>query len=188
MKLIVGLGNPTKDYSNTRHNLGANTLIELAMFFDNQDNWQNFDNLGKITDIKVKDETIKLFLPGSFMNLSGEPIKKVMSFYKIAITDLWVIHDELDLPLGSVRLSFSSTSAGHNGVQNIIDALGGNNFWRWRLGVGRPTDSIPGHKFVLLPFSKDEIKTFSEFVSTAANKIKIAIEIGAENFVNKFNQ
>lgn len=189
MKLIVGLGNPTKDYTNTRHNLGASTLIKLAgIYFDSEEKWKKWENAGLILDLNLPKERVKLFRPSSYMNLSGAPIKKICSFYKIEPPNLWLVHDELDLPLGVVRLSFGSSAAGHNGVQNIIDELGSKNFWRFRLGIGKPPINIPNDKFVLLPFSPTEQTTIDNFIMESAKKIAQALDIGPEIFSSKFNQ
>ena len=189
MKLIVGLGNPTPDYKNTRHNLGANAIIQMAANFSgNKDAWQDWREQGQVADLKIHNQAVKLFQPASFMNLSGDPIKKLLSFYKVSTEDLWVVHDDLDLPAGSIRLSFGRNAAGHNGVQNIIDELGTKNFWRWRLGIGKPTNAIPTDKFVLLPFTTVEKNEMINFTKEAAQKITQALEVGTDTFINSFNQ
>lgn len=145
MKLIVGLGNPGKKYVRTPHNLGYRAVGMLA----NQTNtkWQNFSRLSKIA--QLKNQTAILLRPLTFMNLSGQSVKEVATYFKIKPADIWLVHDELDLPAGKIKLSFAASSAGHRGVQSVIDELGTNDFWRWRLGIGRPPRGSQTESFVL---------------------------------------
>ncbi len=189
MKLIVGLGNPTSDYEHTRHNLGANVITQLASTFSvGIKPWANWRDQGLVADLTAHGQLIKLFKPATFMNMSGQAVKKIKSFFKIPLVDIWIIHDDLDLPVGAVRLSYGSSAAGHNGVQNIIDELGSKNFWRFRLGIGRSTAKIPPHKFVLLPFNSSEKKLMTAFASQASQKIIHALEVGPDIYINKFNE
>src|SRR3990167_5832917 len=125
MKLIVGLGNPGREYEKTWHNLG----FEVVQFFGKQVGATDFKLKKKLRALvaaaTINEEKIILTLPQTFMNKSGESIRELVSFYKISLTDLWVIHDEIDLELGTMKISTNVSGAGHRGVQSIIDALGG---------------------------------------------------------------
>lgn len=135
LKLAVGLGNPGKQYQNTRHNLG----FLFVDFFQK--------HFPKIKTLKPQD----------YMNNSGKSVVKEINFYKISLDELLVIHDDLDLPLGEWRLQFNRGSAGHNGVKSIIDQLSSQGFWRLRLGIGRPEDAhISPENYVLMKFLKED--------------------------------
>lgn len=158
MKLIIGLGNPGKEYENTRHNFGFMALDFLR------------EKLGA-TDFKLNKrcnaEVIKtgemiLAKPQTFMNNSGEAATKLLSFFKLSADDLTVIHDDLDLDFGKIKAGMGRGSAGHNGVKSIIDRLATNNFNRIRLGIGRPPEHIPPEDFVLQNFSSNELEQLPE--------------------------
>ncbi|MFZ2188995.1 MAG: aminoacyl-tRNA hydrolase [Candidatus Moraniibacteriota bacterium] len=140
MKLVIGLGNPGQKYELTRHNLGFIFLNKL------RDKWSfpNFSEEKKfnaeISQGEIAGEKIILAKPQNFMNLSGETVKKLMTFYKISVDNLLVIHDDVDISCGKYKLATESSSAGHNGVQNIIDNLGTKKFARLRIGVKKETD------------------------------------------------
>ncbi|MBI2447936.1 aminoacyl-tRNA hydrolase [Candidatus Microgenomates bacterium] len=157
MKLIVGLGNPGKEYEKTRHNAG---FIAIADFRSQIADCEEFSFEGKfnaeIAQGIFDGEKIILAKPMTFMNNSGEAVKKIADFYKIAPEDITVIHDDLDIPFGEVRVKNDGSSAGHNGVQSIIDNLGTEVFRRVRIGIGRPMGDIPADKYVLQSFSEEE--------------------------------
>lgn len=138
IKLVVGLGNPGPQYEKTRHNVGfwlVNTLAEkYSGSFKHEPKFK-----GLLSTVDIAKHECKLFMPMTFMNLSGEAVRKVVSFYKIPIELILVIHDELDFLPGIIRLKKGGGANSHNGVQNIIDHLGNNNFWRLRIGIGKPS-------------------------------------------------
>lgn len=153
MKLIVGLGNPGESYSRTRHSTGVILLNQLV---DTKDlTWENSTKLK--AKIAKKDDYIFL-KPMEFMNSSGISVSLAVNFYKIDLKDLVVIHDDVDLPFGEVRKQFASGSAGHKGVESIISNLGTKEFWRIRVGIGRPVDAQPVDEFVLRDFSEEELE------------------------------
>ena len=165
MKIIVGLGNPGEKYINTRHNAGF-----LAVDYYLKDlgviNCQSKFN-AQICELHTNGDKIFFIKPQTFMNNSGSAVREIIQFYKIDPSkDLLVIHDEKDLPFASIKTTESSGSAGHNGVQNIIDELGGQNFMRIRIGVEsrEPDSPIPTDVFVLQNFSEEEFKQFNEKV------------------------
>lgn len=161
--LIVGLGNPGKEYEKTRHNAG---FMFVDYFRENETDlnfpeWEFSKKLNsEICSGKFEGKKIILLKPQTFMNLSGEAIKKALSFYKIKPESLIVAHDEIDLPLGTFRVSKNASSAGHQGVQNIIDQLGTKDFARLRIGVDNQADKtkIPTEKYVLGKFAGAELK------------------------------
>src|SRR3990172_1844689 len=140
MKLIVGLGNPEEKYFLNRHNLGFMIVEKIAekkgIVFRLEPHYNSV--FGEMGDWENR---IKLVEPQSFMNSSGEAVKKCKDYWKVDSEDIWVIHDEVDLEFGKVRIVLGGSSAGHKGVQSIIDAIG-ENFWRIRVGVGK-SDKIP---------------------------------------------
>lgn len=156
MKIIMGLGNPGEQYENTRHNTGFNFITKLKEAW----NFPDFEINKKFNaEISKKDEII-LAKPQTFMNLSGEAVQKMLEFYKLAPSDIIVIHDDLDIELGKYKIATDSSSAGHNGVQNIIDKLGTQTFKRIRIGIGIKKDgqvciSDP-HNYVLQKFTEEE--------------------------------
>jgi len=155
MILIVGLGNPEKKYAKTRHNIGFRVIDTLRNELPNKD--------------------IILLKPETFMNDSGRAAKAMISYYKIPLENLYVIHDDIDLPFGTIRVSKDSSSAGHKGVQSIIDELGTQNFTRIRIGI-RPQKEVDTIKFVLQEFSKEEEKQLLEIIKKAVEQIKLLFD------------
>jgi peptidyl-tRNA hydrolase, PTH1 family len=170
IRLIVGLGNPGSQYEKTRHNVGfwlVNTLAEkYSGSFKNEPKFKGF--LGVIT---ILDHEYKLFMPMTFMNLSGEAVRKIASFYKIPAEAILVIHDELDFLPGVVRLKKGGGANSHNGVQNIIDQLGSNNFWRLRIGIGKPSFKEDMANYVTSSPNKSETKQIHNAVDQAIEVI-----------------
>jgi PTH1 family peptidyl-tRNA hydrolase len=150
MKLIVGLGNPGKKYENTRHNVGFlamdKIVIKLKVKSYKVEDFKyekKFD--AEVVKFKLKDEDIILAKPQTFMNLSGNAVKKIVDFYKLNPSkDLIVVYDDIDISLGKIRIRQEGSSAGHNGLQSIIDELGTDSFMRVRIGIGRPTSPAGG--------------------------------------------
>lgn len=178
MKLIVGLGNPGKQYEKTRHNLGfmaADALREIWGFEDwNEDKKTN----SLTTSGKVGEEKICLLKPQTFMNLSGEAVAKFVSYKKIPLSDILVIHDEIDLPWKRVKMESNCGSAGHKGVQSIIESLGVKDFFRLRVGIGQDSAKLmKTENFVLGRLSDDELGSLSAIISD--------IKIKTEEFIAK---
>lgn len=153
--LIVGLGNPGSAYKLTRHNLGFLAIEAIAK--KRQVDWIKKPNLSaELAWFKIDSRTVRLIKPLTYMNLSGQAVKKTADYFKIDRHNIWLINDDLDLPLGTIRLSKQSRSGGHNGVQSIFDYLNGPLDWRWRLGIGRPTQPLATEDYVLQKFSASE--------------------------------
>lgn len=167
MKLIVGLGNPGKQYEQTRHNIGFEVIDALSNRLQIPLDQAKFKG---IYGYRVIDgEKVFLLKPLTYMNLSGESVIALMNYYEIAEEDLVVIYDDLDLPVGKIRLRQKGSAGGHNGIKSIISHLGTNEFNRIRVGINRPTNGMPIVDYVLGKFLKEE-----------AEIVKTAVEKGAE--------
>jgi len=152
MKLFFGLGNPGKEYKNTRHNLGQMVIKN----FSQKNNFVLSKKNKLLSEVGESSKNI-FAISTEFMNLSGISVQKVASFYKISPENIYLIHDDLDLPVGEWRLQFDRGPAGHNGVISTIEKLGTQAFWRIRIGIGRPINSIiPVEDYVLKPFTSEE--------------------------------
>lgn len=145
LKLIVGLGNPGPQYADTRHNVGA-WLTEMIAASHGEAFKTHPKLFGELADIR-QPSPYRLFIPHTFMNESGKALAAITQFYKIAPNEVLIAHDELDLAPGIIRLKFSGGHGGHNGLRDIIKALGTNEFYRVRIGIGHP-----GHKDKVTPF------------------------------------
>ncbi len=203
MILIVGLGNPGEKYEKTRHNLGFMVLEHFLKNFQSSKEivWDNSQKLkSDILSIewqpKVgKFEKVVLAKPKTYMNNSGMAVQLIASFYKISPQDIWIVHDDFDLPLGSMRIRFAGASAGHHGLDSIITSLGTDKFWRFRLGTGlsRNKGTIAkkqkgkGEDFVLGSFGKGETGKLRELVKKASKAIESALEGGFEKTMNRYN-
>jgi len=195
MKIIVGLGNPGKEYEKTRHNTGWRVLDALAKKLVIS-NWQLEKKIfnAEIIEKKVNKEKIILVRPLTFMNRSGEAVKTLITNYKLPITNLWVIHDESDLPLGTLRIVKNRGPAGHKGVESIIRRLETEDFVRFRVGVGSdqkinpPAGGLKDQKeYVLEEFKGEEEKLFKEMIEKMAEAVVFALKYGLEKAMNKYN-
>jgi len=165
MKLIVGLGNPDKKYNLTRHNFGFLVLDKLASNWSEKAQWH--------CEIAKLEDAI-LCRPLTYMNNSGQAVKAAADYYKINEADIIVIHDDLDLPLGQIRMGIYSSSAGHNGIKSIQEAVG-KDFIRLRLGIGRPNNQHQEMAdYVLENFGKSEMEIVD---ATAIKTAKIALQL-----------
>ena len=186
MKLIVGLGNPGSGYARSRHNVGFRCVDRLAhdhglAFTRKKPDYQ-------MAEGEVAGENVLLMKPRTFMNESGRAVGPVAHFYHLALGDVMVVYDDLDLPLGKLRIRPGGSSAGHRGVQSIIGALGGDAFPRLRVGVGRPEASgrdAVGH--VLGDFNAAEEKVMAEAVARASEALLTVIRDGLDAAMNRFN-
>ena len=186
MKLIVGLGNPGRDYRETRHNIGFMVADALADRWRLDDQWrERFDALQIKTT--AGDEPVILAKPLTFMNLSGQAVQAIAGFYKIEPADLLVIVDEAALPLGRLRARRDGSAGGHNGLKSLIQHLGTQAFPRLRVGVGRGADGRGLSDHVLGRFGADERDTVSAAVLRAADASEMFIAEGIERVMNAFN-
>ena len=166
MILLIGLGNPGKEYTLTRHNAGFLFLDAFARSHDASD-WKSERKVfGDVLRLTIAEKPIVLLKPSTFMNLSGKAVAAAVSFYKSTPQDLCIIHDDLAFPLGAIRLKKNGSSGGHNGVQSIIDTLGTQEFTRLRIGIAPEIATPIRHEhFVVEKFSKDEKKKLSTVLS-----------------------
>lgn len=181
--LVVGLGNPGREYANTRHNIGFVLTDKLAADFKLNKKFQ-----AEVAEIKTAGQKTILAKPQTFMNESGQAVQAIMNFYKIKPEHLIVAHDDLDIPLGQFKIQKNRSAAGHNGVQSIIDQLGTQGFIRLRLGIGakRPTRQ-DGASFVLAKFDKEENKQLEEILVSATEAVKMIVKEGVEKAMTVFN-
>lgn len=172
--LIVGLGNPGEKYTNTRHNAGAMLLEHLKNEWDLPD--FKLDKYNEAVTSKGNNifstDLLTLSFPQTFMNESGKSVSNTIKKENISTEKLLVLHDDKDISFGEIRLQKEISSAGHKGVQSIIDALGTNSFWRLRVGIGPVPEFIPTEDFVLQNFSADELEKMPEFFQNAKLKIE----------------
>ena len=153
--LVVGLGNPGPTYERTRHNIGAIVIDELAQRFTSPLK-RHKRALAEVAEIKIGEHKVVIAKPLSYMNESGGPVKALASFYKVPLEQIIVLHDELDIPLGTIRLKLGGGDNGHNGLKSIRGAFGNGEWHRVRLGIGRPPGNQDPSDFVLKPFSSTE--------------------------------
>jgi len=191
MKLIVGLGNPGKTYAHNRHNVGFQCLNYFARLHSVHFNRRQCR--ARVGISKVKGEKLLLARPGTFVNLSGDSVACLVHKHNIPVSDLLVIYDDLDLPLGKIRLRHSGGSGGHKGMNSIISALGSEDFPRIRVGIGRPQaeeqsiseDAIVN--YVLSDFSPDEEATIKPVIARVSEAIDCFLTQGIEAAMSKFN-
>lgn len=170
MKLIFGLGNPGKKYESTKHNIGFTVLDYLAQDLGLTFNQTKFKSI--YAEGRVGTEKVILIKPQTYVNLSGESVQPWLDFYKLSTEDILVVYDDMDLAPGKIRLRLKGGSGGHNGIKSIIEQLGGQNFNRLRLGIGRPYPSQSVVSHVLSRFSKEEVENVEDAVRESADAIK----------------
>ena len=184
MKLIIGLGNPGKEYENTRHNTGFMVLDRLSEKLNIEMTQNKFKGLyGKS---KYKGEDVISLKPQTYMNLSGESVRQVMDFFKINQEDILVIYDDLDMPVGKLRLRQSGSAGGHNGIKNIILHTGSQNFNRIRVGIDR-SKYIKVVDYVLSRFTKDEQDAINQGIENASDAVIDYLDHGFNHAMNRFN-
>lgn len=192
MKLIVGLGNPGQKYKNNRHNVGF-IVVEMYAISHGLSWRYSHEYVGYFS----KSREFSLLKPSTYMNKSGESVKVVYDYFKLELKDIIVVHDDLDLAFGKVRLSFNSSSAGHNGVSSIIESLSSPEFTRLRVGIGHPTLASKGGAsnekvkdpidYVLADFSKEESGRITPIVQKCIEAIDSYLADGVEATMNRFN-
>jgi len=183
--VVVGLGNPGKQYDKTRHNVGFEVI----------------DNLGTLIGVekiilkhravigisKIMDKKILLVKPQTFMNLSGESVRDIIKWYKVPIENLIVIYDDIDLDTGRMRIRKKGSAGSHNGMKSIIYQIQADNFTRIRIGIGRANSIIPLANYVLSKFTKEETEIIDVVVKEAAESAKCIIIDGVDTAMNKYN-
>lgn len=185
MKLIVGLGNPGTGYKNTRHNIGFLAADNIAarnrlIFKENLFNAQ-------ISTGTAYEESIIIAKPQTYMNLSGEAVSAITEHYNLPPEDIIVIHDDMDIELGRIKIKTRGGSAGHKGIESITYCLKNDEFLRIRVGIGKPTDDIPPVDYVLKNFTETEKKTLTLVLDKVNSCIETIYRSGPETAMNKFH-
>ncbi|MEN9405905.1 MAG: hypothetical protein RLZ12_189 [Bacillota bacterium] len=186
MEVIVGLGNPGKRYEATRHNIGFWVIEQLRALWDislTLDRFQGESGIGT-----VNNKRVALLKPLAYMNLSGGVVAAFLSYFKLTPRELTVVYDDMDLPVGQLRLREDGGAGGHNGVQSIINIFKGQSFKRIRLGIGRPTEGMDVSKYVLARFTAEEELVMDKAVNSALEAIKITVQDGFVPAMNTYNR
>jgi len=199
MKLIVGLGNPGEKFTYTRHNIGFMVVERLVKDkLPLEQSLKAWKEDRKMSAMICKIGDILIIKPQTYMNLSGRAVLRVSSFYKIKTEDIWVVHDDIDLPLGKIRIRRGGASAGHHGIETIIKETGESDFVRFRLGIGKgKLDRVHSadhnlhrqdvEKYVVSPFGRGEAGELKKIIKHAVDALNIALDKGLEKAMNRFN-
>lgn len=183
MFLIVGLGNPGKEYDGTRHNIGFEAIDYIADKYNIELNRIKFK--GVFGEGFINGKKVILLKPTTYMNLSGESIREVINFYKISNEEVIVIYDDISLEVGRLRIREKGSHGGHNGIKSIIANLGTDVFPRVKIGVGAPKGNLVSH--VLGKFSEDEIEILRETIKASNDAVSIMLKSDAKEAMNKLN-
>ena len=183
MKLITGLGNPGLRYKNTRHNVGFSIINEISRKFKIAVKKRKYKGL--LGRGSIKSEKVILFMPQTYMNRSGEAIREAVKKEKIKFEDILVIYDDIDLKLGLMRLRKKGGSAGHKGLQSVIESLGTTEIPRLRIGIGKGTDVVD---FVLSPFDPGEKPVLKGVIKEAIACVATWVEAGPDKAMTRFNR
>lgn len=185
MYIIVGLGNPGREYENTRHNAGFIAIDKLANKYNIEITKEKHKAL--IGTGIIEGEKVVLVKPQTFMNLSGEAAYEVMNFYKEELKNFIVIFDDIDLPVGSIRIKERGSAGTHNGVKSIVHELGTQEFKRVKVGIGKPNGKMDLVSYVLGKFSKEEFNEIEKSTDKAVNAVEIIIKDGIAKAMNDYN-
>lgn len=183
--LIVGLGNPGREYENTRHNVGFWTIDELAR--RGGVSVTKLERRALTADAMLSGKRVLLAKPQTFMNHSGEAVRQLLDFYKIDLTRMIVINDDIDIPLGTVRIRKEGSHGGQNGLRSIIQHVGSSDFARIRLGIGRPSGRRDPSSHVLSAFRGDDEITARQMVDRAANAVETWLTDGIDLTMTRWN-
>lgn len=183
MILIVGLGNPGKQYEQTRHNIGFDVIDYMANKYNIDVNRENFK--GICGEGFIENKKVILLKPLTYMNLSGESIRELANFYKLEDDEIIVVYDDISLDIGRLRIREKGSAGGHNGIKSIIQNLGGDKFPRVKVGVGQPKDNLVNH--VLGKFSKEDREHIEKVIPVVSDAIVEIVKNDAKESMNKFN-
>lgn len=185
--LLVGLGNPGPQYKYTRHNVGFAVLDRLALQFGLD--FIPHKKFPPYESVQVSMRGIPAILlkPLTYMNRSGDAVASVLNFYKISLDRLLAVHDDLDLPLGSLKFTQGGGPGGHKGIVSIIRSIGSKDFPRLKIGIGRPFSPVPIDKYVLLPFLSEEAPVIDKVLDVSIKGLVCFLEKGVEAAMNEFN-
>jgi PTH1 family peptidyl-tRNA hydrolase len=183
--LIVGLGNPGREYRETRHNIGFMLLDRLTVKLNAH--FTRLQSKALVASANYQERKIILAKPQTFMNLSGQSVQGLMHFYKLPLENLLIAHDDLDLPVGTIRIRPDGGSAGQKGMISILERLGTDEFARIRLGIGRPPGQMQAPDYVLQDFSEVEMAIISETLNRAMEAALTWFTDGLDAAMNKYN-
>jgi len=186
VELIVGMGNPGVQYQMSRHNIGFQVMDRIAIINHVLISNKRFKTLyGKGW---IDSQEVVLAKPMTFMNRTGGAVKKLVNFFTIGMDDLIVIHDDLDLPFGRLRFKRRGGDGGHQGVRSIIESMGGNNFLRLKVGIGRPPKGIDPAEYVLDSFGESEEPILDKILDRTADALKVMLLEGLETAMNRYQR
>jgi PTH1 family peptidyl-tRNA hydrolase len=183
--LIAGLGNPGREYRDTRHNIGFMLVDGLAQHLGVS--ISRLESKALVTKGEYQGRRLVLAKPQTYMNLSGSAVGSLVRFYKVPLQNLLVAYDDVDLPLGTIRLRAGGGSAGQKGMGSIIERLGTQDFPRLRLGIGRPPGRMEAADYVLQPFRKGELELLPELLERAVAAVLVFVTSGLETAMNQYN-
>lgn len=183
--MVVGLGNPGREYAYTRHNAGF--LVVDLLGDDLRATYWKDQGGAKVAVVRLGGEELVLAKPQTFMNLSGTSVKKLAETYGIELADILIVHDELDLPPGTIRVKRGGGHAGHNGLRSIHDRMGSDAYPRVRVGVGRPPGRMPAADYVLQPLKGEAWDDFEASIPTATQAVLAVLERGVDAAMQEFN-
>lgn len=183
--LIAGLGNPGRDYKLNRHNIGFMVLDSLADRLGEK--FSRYEAKALVTKERYQGQRLILAKPQTYMNESGQAVSNLVRFYKIPLENLLIVYDEVDLPFGTIRIRPNGGSAGHRGIQSIIERMGTEQFSRLRVGIGRPPGRKQAASYVLRDFSTDELEFISPITEKVVEAVLTFVVDGVEKAMNDFN-
>ncbi|MHB1131309.1 MAG: aminoacyl-tRNA hydrolase [Chloroflexota bacterium] len=184
MRLVVGLGNPGRQYECSRHNIGFCCLDLLASRLGIRFGRRSFN--AQLASGFIGEQRVLLAKPQTYMNLSGNAAGRLTAYYGLAATEMLVVYDDMDLPLGKLRIRARGSSGGHRGVQSIIGALGTNEFPRIRVGIGR-SDRLDGADYVLGRFAAEDQPLLEDILGRAADAVAVVVSEGTAEAMNRYN-
>jgi PTH1 family peptidyl-tRNA hydrolase len=182
--LVIGLGNPGVEYERTRHNIGAMVVSQLAT--SNSSKFTNHKSRADIAEFKIDGSSIVAAKLRCYMNESGGPTKSLADYFKVKPDHVIAIHDELDIPFESIRLKFGGGDNGHNGLKSITSAFG-SDYFRIRMGIGRPVGAQDPADFVLKPFNSQERNSLEDFITKGASAVESLVSDGLDIAQTRFN-
>lgn len=185
MKVLVGLGNPGKKYIETRHNVGFEVIAELARRHGASKPKAKFE--AELAEVVVAGQKLLLVAPQTYMNASGRSVRQLIDFYQIAVSELLIACDDLNLRLGQLRIRRSGSAGGQKGLDNVIQHLGTQDVARLRIGIGSPPAGQDAVDYVLERFHKSEVSTIDMAVGSAANAVEVWMADGIDKSMNQFN-
>lgn len=186
VKIIVGLGNPGREYSETRHNVGFMTVDLLAQRWEIS-NWRSRHE-ALVGEHRIGEEQVLLVKPQTYMNLSGNAVGALARWYKVNLEDIIVIYDDMDLPVGKLRLRTKGSSGGHRGIESLLLQLGKEEFPRVRIGIGRPPQGWQVVDYVLARFTAEESPLISDALKKAADAAEGIVKLGLDKAMNRYNK